>query len=68
MTRTTHFQLVAHAVKRAQAGQATPADTMLLLKHSELAKFMEDTFNRPKVIDEVQQAHRAKILALAKTL
>lgn len=42
----TQFQLVAHAVKRALAGRATPADTMLMLKHSELAKFMETSLTR----------------------
>ena len=42
----TQFQQVAHAVKRAMAGRATPADTLLILKHSELAKFMESSFTR----------------------
>ena len=44
--KPTQFQLVAHAVKRALAGASTPADTLLILRHSELAKFMEASLTR----------------------
>ena len=62
----THIKEVAQAVKRSMQGIGTPADTLLILKHIQLAKIIENSYNRPKEIEKAQQLFRAQLLEQLK--
>jgi hypothetical protein len=57
-----HFKQVHDAVKRSVSKEGTPEDTMLILRHVELAKLFEDSFHRDKAYQEEERREQARLL------